>query len=174
MRRNDHRQQRCKAGKALATVFLAVFFSALLMGAGLGRTRLGFEFPLADTAYRVSDRYGQRADPFTGKTAFHAGVDLACAQGTVVLAVEDGVVVTAKNGTSYGNYLRICHADDTVTVYAHLQYLYVRAGEVVRRGQVLGTVGQTGRATGAHLHFELYRQGERCDPAPALGLSDEA
>lgn len=174
MRRNDQRQQRRKAGKALATVFLAMFFSVLLMGAGLGRTRQEFAFPLADTAYRVSDRYGERLDPFTGKMAFHAGIDLACEQGTAVLAVEDGVVVTAKNGTSYGNYLRICHADDTVTVYAHLQYLYVRAGEVVGKGQMLGTVGQTGRATGAHLHFELYRQGERCDPSPELGLTDEA
>lgn len=174
MRRNDQRQQRRKAGKALAAVFLEVFFSVILMGAGWGRTMLEFEFPLAGTDYRVSDRYGERLDPFTGKMAFHAGIDLACKQGTAVLAAEDGVVITAKNGTSYGNYLRICHADDTVTVYAHLQYLYVRAGEVVCKGQVLGTVGQTGRATGAHLHFELYQQGERCDPAPALGLPDEA
>lgn len=174
MRRNDHRQPRRKAGKTLAAFFLAVLFSALLMGAGSGRTRQEFGFPLAGTAYRVSDRYGQRADPFTGKTAFHEGIDLACAQGTAVLAAEDGVIVDAKNSTSYGNYLRICHANDRVTVYAHLQYLYVRAGEVVCKGQVLGTVGQTGRATGAHLHFELYRQGERCDPALALGLADEA
>lgn len=173
MRQNDHRQQRHMAEKTPAAVFLAVLFSVLLMGAGSGRVRKEPAFPLTGTAYRVSDRYGQRTDPFTGKTAFHAGIDLACAQGTAVLAVEDGVIVTAKNGSSYGNYLRICHADEVVTVYAHLQYLYVRAGEVVRKGQVLGTVGQTGRATGAHLHFELYRQGERCNPAPALGLSNE-
>ena len=63
-------------------------------------------------------------------------------------------------------------ADGTETLYAHLQYLYVRTGETVQAGQILGTAGQTGRATGAHLHFELRRQGTACDPSALLGLSD--
>ena len=63
------------------------------------------------------------------------------------------------------------HTDGSESLYAHLQYAYVRPGEVVEAGQLLGAAGRSGRATGAHLHFELYRQGTACDPADALGLS---
>ena len=107
-------------------------------------------------------------DPFTGKPAFHSGLDLACAEGTAVRAVQDGVVTAAAYSPSYGNHLRILHPDGCETRYAHLQYLYVRPGEVVQAGQTLGTVGQTGRATGAHLHLELWQQGAACDPAALL------
>ena len=71
-----------------------------------------------------------------------------------------------------GVCLQLLHPDGTETLYAHLQYLYVRPGETVQAGQILGTAGQTGRATGAHLHFELRRQGTACDPSALLGLSD--
>ena len=107
-------------------------------------------FPLDTAVWRISDVYGKRTDPFTGKAAFHQGLDLACAAGTAVRAV------------------RILHPDGCETRYAHLQYLYVRPGEVVQAGQTLGTVGQTGRATGAHLHLELWQQGTACDPAALL------
>ena len=108
-------------------------------------------FPLDTAVWRISDVYGKRIDPFTGKPAFHSGLDLSCAEGTAVRAVQDGVV-----------------PDGCETRYAHLQYLYVRPGEVVQAGQTLGTVGQTGRATGAHLHLELWQQGAACDPAALL------
>lgn len=127
-------------------------------------------FPLETAAWRVSDPYGWREDPFTGKDTFHQGVDLACAEGTTVRAVLDGVVTTARRSATYGNYLRISHPDGQETIYAHMQYLYVRAGEVVQAGQSLGTVGQTGRATGAHLHFEFLTGGIRYDPSAALNL----
>ena len=129
-------------------------------------------FPLETAAWRVSAPYGWRKDPFTGENAFHRGVDLACAEGTPVLAALDGLVTAARRGTAYGNYVRLTHGDGQETLYAHMQYLYVRAGEVVAAGQRLGTAGQTGRATGAHLHFELRRQGTACDPSALLGLSD--
>ena len=127
-------------------------------------------FPLGTTAFRVSDAYGWRADPFTGAEAFHRGVDLACPEGTPVLAALGGTVTAARRSGTYGNYLRISHPGGQETVYAHMQYLYVRAGEVVSAGQCLGTAGQTGRSTGAHLHFEFLIQGIRYDPAKALGL----
>ena len=88
-------------------------------------------FPLGTTAFRVSDAYGWRADPFTGAEAFHRGVDLACAEGTPVLAALGGTVTAARRSGTYGNYLRISHPGGPETVYAHMQYLYVRAGEVV-------------------------------------------
>ena len=91
-------------------------------------------------------------------------------EGTPVRAAADGVVTSARRSASYGNVLRLCHADGLETLYAHLQYAYVRPGEVVRAGQIVGTAGQTGRATGPHLHFELLRGGVRCAPDMALGL----
>ena len=97
-------------------------------------------------------------------------MDLACGEGTPVLAALDGVVTAARRGAAYGNYVRLTHGDGQETLYAHMQYLYVRAGEVVAAGQRLGTVGQTGRATGAHLHFEFLTGGIRYDPSAALSL----
>ena len=98
----------------------------------------------------------------------HIGNDLAAAQGTPVLAAADGVVRMAGSHKSYGNYLRILHADGDETLYAHMQYLFVKAGECVTAGQSLGTVGETGNATGPHLHFEILHRGLRYDPAEAL------
>ena len=97
---------------------------------------------------------------------------VAGAIGTAVLAVREGVATAARRSDSYGVCLQLLHPDGTETLYAHLQYLYVRTGETVQAGQILGTAGQTGRATGAHLHFELRRQGTACDPSALLGLSD--
>lgn len=127
-------------------------------------------FPLAKAEWRVSDAYGWRSDPFTGEESFHRGVDLACAEGTPVRAVLDGTVTAARRSATYGNVLCLSHPDGQETIYAHMQYLYVRAGQVVRAGECLGTAGQTGRATGAHLHFEFLENGVRQDPSAALGL----
>lgn len=127
-------------------------------------------FPLDTAEWRVSDTYGWRTDPLTGAEAFHRGTDLACAKGTRVVADMDGVVVSARWSTSYGNCLRLSHSGGQETLYAHLQYLFVRPGEVVQAGQPLGTSGETGRSTGAHLHFEFLVQGVRCDPGALLGL----
>ena len=160
---------------ALLIILLAVCAGKNVpAGASLKQAKPGQTlcFPLETAAWRVSDPYGWRKDPFTGEKAFHRGVDLACAEGTPVLAALDGVVTAARRGTAYGNYVRLTHGDGQETLYAHMQYLYVRAGEVVAAGQRLGTAGQTGRATGAHLHFELRRQGTACDPSALLGLSD--
>ena len=134
-----------------------------------------FAFPLGTSGWSVSSGYGWRADPLAEngggeEAAFHKGVDLACAEGTPVLAALDGVVLAAGRSGSYGLYLRLCHADGVETLYAHLQYLFARPGQVLRAGQVLGTAGQTGRATGPHLHFELLARSVRYDPSALLGL----
>ena len=155
--------------RALAACLLLCAILLLRCTAAAGKDET--VFPLDTAAWRVSDAYGWREDPFTGEETFHNGVDLACAEGTAVQAVQSGVVKVARRSASYGNCLRILHADGTELLYAHLQYLYVRTGEVVRAGEVLGTAGQTGRATGAHLHLELRRKGTLCDPSALLGLS---
>lgn len=168
------KERRTAARRCLAAVMLAVLLLVLLTGTVLracaGMAEKSFLFPLETTEWRVSDPYGWRKDPFTGEKAFHRGVDLACEEGTPVLAALDGVVTAARRGTAYGNYVRLTHGDGQETLYAHMQYLYVRAGEVVAAGQRLGTAGQTGRATGAHLHFEFLTGGIRYDPSAALSL----
>ena len=87
-----------------------------------------------------------------------------------MLAAMNGVVIAARRSETYGNYLCLSHSGGQETLYAHLQYLFVRAGEVVQAGQPLGTAGETGRSTGAHLHFELLEQGVRYDAGALLGL----
>jgi murein DD-endopeptidase MepM/ murein hydrolase activator NlpD len=128
-------------------------------------------FPLGDAAWQCSSGYGWRLHPLTQTQRFHRGVDLACAEGTPVLAALGGTVAAARTGESYGRYLLVRSADGVETLYAHLQYLFVRAGEAVEAGQRLGTAGQTGDATGPHLHFELLQNGTRYDPSAALGLA---
>lgn len=99
---------------------------------------------------------------------FHLGNDLAVAEGTVILAAGDGVVRYAGTHPSYGNYVRLLHQNGDETLYAHMQYLFVHTGETISAGTVLGTVGETGNATGSHLHFELLHRGIRYDPSGAL------
>lgn len=144
----------------------------MLHSCARSRQALDLYFPLDTSAWRVSSGYGWRSDPTEGEWSFHQGVDLACAEGTPVLAAMDGVVSMADRSASYGNYVRLLHEDGAETLYAHLQYLYVRPGEVVEAGQPLGCAGQTGRATGPHLHFELFQDGKQQDPTQALSLSE--
>ncbi|MFI3170127.1 MAG: M23 family metallopeptidase [Faecalibacterium sp.] len=120
--------------------------------------------------YYISSGYGWRDDPFTGTTSFHSGIDFACVEGEAVYAVLDGVVERNYLSDSYGNCICIRHADGSVSLYAHLQYAFVRTGETVVAGAKIGTVGQTGAATGAHLHFEIIVNNEKQDPSDALFL----
>ena len=175
-RRIKHAKYGKKSALFRAAALLGVLLCVRLVlpARAQSKTEDAFCFPLETTQWRISDGYGWREDPFTGKRAFHKGIDLACAEGTGILAVRDGTVLRTKRSASYGSCMELLLADGTAAVYAHLQYIYVRPGEAVESGQLLGTAGQSGRATGAHLHFELYRQGKACDPADALGLSHEA
>ncbi len=120
--------------------------------------------------YYVSSGYGWREDPLGDGWSFHNGVDFACAEGEAVYAAMDGVVEQNYWSDSYGNCICIRHADGSVTRYAHLQYAFARVGEVVCAGAQVGTAGQTGATTGAHLHFEVLVNNERQDPTAALGL----
>lgn len=114
----------------------------------------------------ISSRFGSRNDPFSKKnTAFHKGVDIAAKRGTPVRAAADGVVVQSgfnKNG--YGNLIVIDHGDGVSTYYAHLDSMSAAKENKVKQGDVIGTVGSTGRATGPHLHFEVRKGGSALDP----------
>ncbi len=113
---------------------------------------------------RISDNYGNRIHPITGKQQFHNGVDFAAASGTDILAAYDGKVVAATYNSSMGNYVMIDHGDDLYTIYMHASKLYVSAGQTVSKGQKIAAVGATGRATGPHLHFSVRLNGSYTSP----------
>ena len=118
---------------------------------------------------RLSSRFGNRKHPILGYTRLHAGVDFAAPTGTPIYAAGDGTVEMAKVNGGYGKYIRIRHNGTYSTAYAHLNG-YARgvgSGKRVRQGQVIGYVGSTGRSTGAHLHYEIHRDGKQINP---LGL----
>lgn len=113
----------------------------------------------------MSSRYGKRTDPFTGRLAWHAGVDFAGKQGADIVAVASGVVTWAGPRYGYGRMVEINHGNGYKTRYAHCQELNVALGDIVRKGDVIALMGSTGRSTGPHVHFEVYKNGRTVDPA---------
>ena len=116
----------------------------------------------------IAAGFGQRMDPFSGEGAFHNGLDIATSAGTPVKATADGILFVAGPDAGYGNEALIDHGYGVATKYAHLSTLCVFVGQQVRRGQVIGTVGMTGRATGPHLHYEVLVQGTPVNPTKFL------
>ena len=112
----------------------------------------------------ISSYFGQRADPFTGRLAYHRGLDFAGPAGSQVVAVASGVVTYAKERFGYGKTVEINHGNGYVTRYAHNQRLLVAAGDTIQKGQAISLIGSTGRSTGPHLHFEVLKQGRAVDP----------
>lgn len=113
----------------------------------------------------MASGYGWRTDPFTKARKFHYGMDFASPQGTPVYAAGDGVVVRAdSNASGYGNHIRIDHGYGYVTLYGHLSAYNVRAGQHVKRGDLIGKVGSTGRSEAPHLHYEVIKNGEHINP----------
>lgn len=113
----------------------------------------------------VTSRYGYRTDPFTGRTAFHAGIDFAGPEGTDVFAVAPGIVIFAGVKSGYGNVVEINHGDGMTTRYAHARSLAVKVGDMVTKDQLVAYMGSTGRSSGPHLHYEVMRNGTQVDPA---------
>ena len=113
----------------------------------------------------MASRFGRRTDPFTGNVAFHAGVDFAAREGTDVISVAAGVVTVAGRHPEYGNMVEINHGNGYATRYAHNKSNLVKVGDVVKKGQIIALVGSTGRSTGPHVHFEVYKHGRPVDPA---------
>ena len=112
----------------------------------------------------VSGRYGYRVDPFSGKRAFHPAVDISTGYGAPVYATADGRVESAERSGAYGNLVEIDHGFGLVTRYGHLQKFKISSGARVRRGDVVGYAGHTGRATGTHVHYEVWVNGRAMNP----------
>nr|WP_240956946.1 M23 family metallopeptidase [Pseudopontixanthobacter vadosimaris] len=121
---------------------------------------------------RLSSDYGMRNHPVIGGRRAHKGVDLAGPTGTPIYATADGLVETAKNFSSYGLYVRIEHGARLETRYAHMSRLAVAAGERVKKGDIIGYIGSTGRSTGPHLHYEVRIDGEAVNPIPYMVESE--
>jgi len=120
-----------------------------------------------NVSYNASS-FGWRLDPFTGRSAFHEGIDFASAVGTPIVAAAGGVVITAEYHHQYGNMIEIDHGNDIVTRYAHTSRLLAKVGDIVKRGQHIADIGSTGRSTGPHLHFEVLVKGIQQDPRKFL------
>lgn len=115
---------------------------------------------------RMASGYGYRMDPFYHTATFHAGMDFTCDIGTPVYATGDGVVQKSTNdGWGYGNHVILNHGFGYTTLYGHLSRIAVKPGMRVKRGQVIGYVGSTGRSTGPHLHYEVRKNGNPLNPA---------
>jgi murein DD-endopeptidase MepM/ murein hydrolase activator NlpD len=112
----------------------------------------------------ISSCFGHRADPFTGRRAFHRGLDFAGPSGAEVVAVASGVVTYSKERFGYGKVVEINHGNGYVTRYAHNQRVLVAPGDTIQKGQPIALIGSTGRSTGPHLHFEVLKQGRAVDP----------
>lgn len=129
--------------------------------------------PPVNVAYNSSS-FGWRIDPFTGHNAFHEGLDFPGPIGTPIVAAAAGVVIAAEYHYQFGNMLEIDHGNDLITRYAHASQLYVKVGDIVKRGQHIADLGSTGRSTGPHLHFEVRIRGVAQDPRKFLALGGTA
>ena len=114
---------------------------------------------------RIASGFGYRIDPVYKTVKFHAGLDFAAPQGTPIYATADGRVTTSGNaGNGYGNHVVLRHGFGYETLYGHMVRVKARVGQTVKRGEVIGWVGSTGKSTGPHLHYEVHKNGKQIDP----------
>jgi len=119
-----------------------------------------------------TSNFGFRSDPFRGSAAMHAGVDIPGPIGTPIYATADGIVGRAQRQGGYGNYIEIEHGQGIQTRYGHLSQILVSANARIKRGDLIGRMGSTGRSTGSHLHYEVRLDGRAVNPMPFLQSAD--
>lgn len=119
----------------------------------------------------ITSRFGYRRDPFSGIHSFHSGIDIACRYGSPVFAAQDGVVLYAGYRIGYGRVVVLKHRFGYKTVYAHLSEIKVTSGQRIRRSQIIGFSGSSGRSTGPHLHFEIWHKNRVIDPLTQTNMA---
>ncbi len=112
----------------------------------------------------ITSRFGYRMSPFTGTKRMHKGLDIAAATGTKIVAPADGKIVFADRDGAYGLCVEVDHGNGIKTRYAHMSKISAKSGSMIKRGELIGLVGNTGRSTGAHLHYEVMVNGVHTDP----------
>jgi murein DD-endopeptidase MepM/ murein hydrolase activator NlpD len=120
----------------------------------------------------LTSGYGVRSDPFRGRAAMHAGIDLAGPLGTPIYATADAIVGRSEWAGGYGNLIELNHGRGIQTRYGHLTRSSVQAGQRVKRGDLIGYMGSTGRSTGSHLHYEVRIDGKAVNPIPFMEAND--
>ena len=135
---------------------------AMLLRQSVLKETLPSIYPV-NVPYRSSS-YGWRQDPFRGVRAFHSGLDFSAAHGEPIIATAGGIVVEASHGRNYGKFITIKHGDGLETRYAHASKLFVKKGDLVNKKDIIALVGNTGRSTGPHLHYEIRLNGRPLDP----------
>ena len=126
-----------------------------------------FAYPIT-AKWRLTSRFGKRADPFTGVASSHTGIDMACPTGTPIKAAMSGTVSFTGYSNVYGKYVIIKHIDGYQTLYGHMSRIIAKKGQTVNQGTQIGLVGSTGYSTGPHLHFSVYKNGKLIDPLSVL------
>ena len=120
----------------------------------------------------MSSRYGWRTDPISGKRSMHTGLDFAGKAGSEIVTVASGVVTWTGRDGAYGNVVEVSHGGDYVTRYAHNKEILVKTGDVVRKGDTIALMGASGRATGNHVHYEVYKNGRSVDPSSYVARTE--
>lgn len=140
-----------------------IIASASLFAGGTGSYKGGKLLWPCPSSHSISSKFGYRNCPFHGRE-LHRGIDIPTYTGAPILAAHDGIVIRSAYSSGYGNYVTISHGGGLVTLYAHNSKLVARAGQKVKRGQVIAKAGSTGPSTGTHCHFEVQMNGKLADP----------
>lgn len=153
-------------------IFCSLIIMILAFAGNFADANKKFLCPIAHKKFWISSLFGLRKNP-NGSTRFHYGIDMAACKGTVVCAAADGVVLHARLVAGYGNMIQITHNETYSTRYAHLNTMVVKKGQKVKRGDKIGTVGDTGftfkkGADASHLHFEVLKLGKQVNPKPLI------
>lgn len=170
---NEYEEDLAAETAAIEALEAAVLAEQKALAAANGVTLVydGGKFTWPAPSYvAITDYFGYRTDPITGRTSYHSGLDLGAPGGSPILAAYDGVVVAAAYDPSMGNYIMINHGGGLYTVYMHSRQLLVQKDDLVTRGEKIALVGTTGRSTGNHLHFSVRLNGQYVDPGPYLGM----
>lgn len=147
-------------------------FNSWKMADGEGQATASIPSQKPVDSLTLSSSYGIRSDPFTGRARRHAGIDIPGPLGTPIYATADGMAEHAGWMNGYGNLIRLGHGGGLETRYGHMSALAVSPGDRVRKGQLIGYMGSTGRSTGSHLHYEVRIDGSPVNPMPFLASSD--
>ena len=149
---------------------LLTLMESRLFDQKIGKSLVPTQKPVSGVS--LGSAFGWRIDPITGRSALHTGLDFSADAGTPIMAAAGGVVVAQEYHFAYGNMIEIDHGNNLLSRYAHASRVFVKKGDLIKRGQKIAEVGSTGRSTGSHLHFEVLVQGVFQDPQKFLAAGE--